>query len=330
MTDRDLDILADFIINNDRFVLATHLNPDGDALGCTLALGSYIGSLSKDVYMVYGNDQPVPDQYRFLPCSDCFVKAEVIPSNVGAFIALDCSTRDRLGDIEPAFQASDKTANIDHHRDNNMFATINVVDEASASCSEIVYRLIKRLAKKTGNGITTDEALCLYTGMVTDTGRFQYSSTSAKTLTAAAELLDLGVDPSFVFRNVYENQSLARIKLWGVAYLKAQIDMDTGVISTVVTEEDFKNTGTTSADAEDLVDKLRAVKNIQVAVLMKENEEGLKVSLRSTGKVDVGRIASIFGGGGHAMAAGFSTDLDENALLERIRSIVKNKTGEKS
>jgi phosphoesterase RecJ-like protein len=325
--DKDFGRLTDLIMKHDRFALATHINPDGDAIGSTLALGMYLESISKSVFMTSGAEQVFPDQYRFLPASDSMVDTSSIPSDIDVFIAIDCSTKDRLGETEGAFDSIDKTVNIDHHRGNTQFASLNLVDEKRASCSEIVYELIKRLSVITGEPIDNNMAVCLYTGIVADTGRFQYSSTRPDTMRSAAELLENGVDPGFVFRNMFENQSLARIKLFGVAYLKTHMDQETGVISSFIKAEDFLNTGTRPSDAEDLVDILRSVSDVKVAVLVKEIDNGLKVSLRSTGSVDVGHLAETFGGGGHAMAAGFSTDMDEDTLMTQIKTIVKSATG---
>ena len=283
-------------------VLATHVLPDGDAIGSVLALGMVLRGLGKNVVATWSGRMEVPEQYRYLAGQELLAAEEYIPERPAFLIALDCGSRERLGSIEKKFKKAELTANIDHHRNNTEYAQINAVDPLSPATSELVYELVREM----GLDINRDVAECLYTGLVTDTGRFQYTNTNAKAFKMAADLVDIGVDPSRIFRYVYENSTYKRLMLAGLALSKTVLDNDIGFIYTVITKEDFASTGATVEDTENLIDSLRAVTGIEVAAVLKETGGGLRVSLRSTGRVDVGKIAESKGGGGHKLAAGYN------------------------
>jgi phosphoesterase RecJ-like protein len=214
--------------------------------------------------------------------------------------------------------------NIDHHHDNTRFGTVNLVCSAASSTAEMVWRIAKEL----GAEITPQIADALYTGLVTDTGRFMYENTSPTAHRMAAELIEAGVEPHQVYRRLYENLPFRRVQLLQRA-LSSVERFDGGTITIAhLVKDDYEQTGAFETDSEGVVDHMRAVEGTAVAVLVRElladDREGLrKVSLRATdGRVDVSRIARAFGGGGHPQAAGFSTALPYGELVERLRELV--------
>jgi phosphoesterase RecJ-like protein len=283
-------------------VLATHILPDGDAIGSALGLGLLLRDAGYNVKSLWLGNQGLPDQYSYLPGQELLTTFADIPERFSLLVTLDCGSKERLGPGEKLLKRCETSINIDHHRNNTMFAAFNVVDPAFPSTSHIVFEL----AKKLGLPITKDVAVNLYTGLVTDTGRFQYSNTTSDAFRAAASLVDYGVDPALIFRKVYENTSLPRIKLAGIALAKTDFDPASGFIYTYISKDDFKQTEASIEDTENLIDFLRAVAGVSVAAVFKETDGGLRVSLRSTGSVDVGRIAGLKGGGGHRLAAGYN------------------------
>jgi bifunctional oligoribonuclease and PAP phosphatase NrnA len=297
-------------------VLATHVLPDGDAIGSVLGLGIALRGIGKNVVATWSGKMEVPEQYRFLGGQELLAAAEHVPERPPLLIALDCGSRERLGTVEKQFKKAELTINIDHHRNNTEYAEINAVWPDSPATCEIIYELLGEMGIQVGLDIAEN----LYTGLVTDTGRFQYTNTNQKAFNMAAELVNIGVDPSRVFRHVYENSTYKRLKLAGLALSKTVLDADLGFIYTIITKEDFAATGAGVEDTENLIDFLRAVAGIDVAAVFKETDGGLRISLRSTGSVDVGEIAESKGGGGHRLAAGYNgTDVVDDAV-EDLRS----------
>ena len=283
-------------------VLATHILPDGDAIGSLLGLGLILRNAGKNIIATWGGRMEVPAQYAFLAGQEMLAAAGDIPREPGLIIALDCGSRERLGSVEKNFKHAQISINIDHHRNNSTFGTFNVVQPAYAATAQLVLELGHALNTE----FSLDIAENLYTGLVTDTGRFQYSNTDASSFLAAAELIGYGVDPARIFRHIYENSSYERLRLAGLAFAKTVFDPASGFIYTTITKEDFAATGGSVEDTENLIDSLRAVAGVRVAAVLKETEGGLRISLRSTGVVDVGLIAGRKGGGGHKLAAGYN------------------------
>lgn len=300
------------------FGVAAHIMPDGDAIGATLGLARILEMLGKKVHRLWGTaDVYVPPHFRFLPGADQFRAA--CPA-VDTFLALDCGSVERLGDLKGSFERTAHTLNIDHHRDNGRFGEVNVVEEQRSATSEMVLVL----AEKLGVAIDREIAVCLYTGIVTDTGRFQYSNTTAETLDIAAKLIGHGVQPNAVFHEVYENQPFAVVKLFGRILARAQMVEDARIVYAVVTDDDLAETGTRVEDTENLIDELRATAGIEVAALFKEVDGSVRVSLRSAGRVDVGRLADERGGGGHPLAAGYTWETGlEGAKRDLFQAVKK-------
>ncbi len=301
---------------HNEIVLVTHILPDGDAIGSLIGLALILKKLDKTVAASWGNRFVYPAQYSFLDGQELLVSPDKLPDRPQLLIALDCGSPERLGSLEKLLRNSDLTINVDHHRNNSGYAMINAVSPYFASTAEMVFDICKEL------GVVIDKAIAenLYTGLVTDTGRFQYSNTTAASFTTAAELIGYGVDPARIFRHVYENTTFERLKLAGAAFSKAVFDETGGLIYTVITKDDFLKTGSSVEDTENLIDSLRAVKGISVAAVLKETDAGWRVSLRSTGKIDVGSIAEAQKGGGHRLAAGYTAAGDLEHALQTLKA----------
>lgn len=291
--------------------LATHVNPDGDALGSLLAAALGLAKLGKRVHpSLGGSEDRVPASYAFLPGIDRLVGADTVPTTP-AFVALDCGAADRLGPLEDVARASARLINIDHHPGNEGFGTLNVVVPTASSTAELVTRLLEDL----GVNFDRDIATCLYVGVVTDTGRFQYENTTPDTLRLAADLIVHGVQVPSIALEVFESAPFGYLKLLGHVLERATLFEKERFVYSWITLDDLKSTGTTLADTEKLIDAVRSTRDAEVAAVFKEQEDGkFRVSLRSKGPVSVGEIARAHGGGGHELAAGFTADDVESGI----------------
>jgi bifunctional oligoribonuclease and PAP phosphatase NrnA len=313
----------------DKFLLTTHENPDGDALGSLLAMHWILEQLGKDSLMYMSPDEfPLPWEYRNWTFDARLVGTP--PSDVGerTIVFLDCGNIDRMP--MNFLQAEGlHILNIDHHHDNTRFGTVNHVCPVASCTAEIVWRLAREL----GAEITPPIADALYTGLVTDTGRFMYENTTPEAHRMAADLIEAGVEPHRVYRRLYEDLPLRRLQLLQRAL--ASVDRYDGGAITIahLVKRDYEETGALETDSEGVVDHMRAVEGTAVAVLVREllseGREGTrKVSLRATdGRVDVSRVAREFGGGGHPQAAGFSTRMPYQELVDTLRELVGRQLG---
>lgn len=302
-----------------KIAVGGHVHPDGDCLGSMLGLYHILSDMGYSVVPVM-NRNDVPSHYSFLPGVEKLKDPEECCESCDVFIGVDAPTPARLGDAEKLFKRCRFSVNIDHHIDSENYADLNIVFENFSSVSEIIFWM----AKSEGVFISEEAAVCIYTGIVTDTGRFQYSNTAVSTFEAAAELVSAGVKPVEVFRQVYENVEPGTIKLLG--YLLERTVNENGFCWSYVLQSDLKKTGTTLADTENFVDHVRSVKGCQVAAVFKEIDAGSKkwkVSLRSKGKIDVQKIAALFGGGGHTEAAGCDMHGKLEEVVDALRKAVK-------
>ncbi len=301
------------------FVVATHENPDGDALGSLIGMHGLLMALGKDsVMFIAGSDLPLPREYR---CAALEHAIQTPPRDIEGrtVVMLDCGNIDR----NPAavLQHGEHLLNIDHHHDNTLFGTLNLVDPTASCTAEIVWDL------KRGLDVTPTAAIAeaLYIALVTDTGRFMYENTGPRAHLMAAELIAAGVNVQAVYRRLYEELPLAKLTLLGVALGRIQ-RFDEGTLTLVALDaEDFERAGAEESFSEGIVDHLRSVAATKVAMLIREltapeSRGKRKVSLRATGDdVDVSAIARTQGGGGHRRAAGFSTTLAVDELIELLR-----------
>ncbi|HEY8638083.1 MAG TPA: DHH family phosphoesterase [Solirubrobacteraceae bacterium] len=300
----------------ERFLLVTHENPDGDALGSLVAMYGLLHSLGKDAVMfLHESDFPLPYEYRFFRLEDIVSEA---PGDLDerSVIFLDCGNIDRTP-VEIPDGAH--VLNIDHHHDNTRFGTVNhVVDDASCT-AEIVWDLMGGMGVRP----TREMAEALYVGLVTDTGRFMYENTGRIAHLMAVDLIDQGVEVDAIYRRLYEGMPFAKIQLVARALNRVQRHDDGRLTIAFLHAEDFTETGAEESYSEGIIDQLRSVAGTKVAALARDREQNRKVSLRATGDdVDVSVIARAHGGGGHRRAAGFTTELGDDELVTFLRSAI--------
>jgi phosphoesterase RecJ-like protein len=317
----DLEAVVEALRAHDRFLVTTHENPDGDALGSLLATTLGLRQLGKDAYMYLAGHAPLPGEYTFMPLDE--LKREV-PTEVGerVVIAVDCANESRLGPDPEILHQSPFTIDIDHHHDNTRFGDVNLIVPDASSTAEVLRDVFSDL----GVRLTPDIAEALYIALVTDTGRFQYANTTPKTLRLAAELVEAGADVHRVFQGVYENVQFAKLKLLARALERAQVYEGGALVVSYLLRNDFSEVGAAEPYSEGIIDYLRAVEGAIVSVLIREppRSDGptRRVSLRSsTDEIDVSAIARESGGGGHRQAAGFSSE----APIEEITDFVRRK-----
>jgi bifunctional oligoribonuclease and PAP phosphatase NrnA len=307
----------------ERFVLVTHENPDGDALGSLVGMHNVLRALGKDSVMYMSSDEfPLPYEYRFF---DLGGLASVPPPDIDerTVIYLDCGNIDR-NPLEIVKRDDTHIVNVDHHHDNTRFGTVNWVDDDASCTAELVWDLMRSLGVQPS--LTIAEAL--YVGLVTDTGRFMYENTGARAHVMAAELIDAGVDVAGVYKRLYEDMPFAKLELLSRALANIERYDDGALTMARLTRDDFRLAGAEESYSEGVIDHLRSVEGTKVAAMSRElvSEGGTarkKVSLRATGNdVDVSAIARAAGGGGHRRAAGFATELSDAELVAFLREQV--------
>jgi bifunctional oligoribonuclease and PAP phosphatase NrnA len=312
----DIDLVADEIRAGDRFLLTTHENPDGDALGSLLATHRILETLGKDsVMFLDAKEFPLPVEYRFLPLEEVFHEP---PADIAdrVVIFLDCGNIDRMP-VDFLQNGGNKVINIDHHHDNTRFGTVNLIDVDASCTAEIVYDLAGLL----GVQLTPEMANALYVALVTDTGKFMYENTDGRSHRMAAGLIEAGVEVNEVYRRLYEHAPIEKLKLLARALEGVTLRDDGRLAVTYISAEDYAVTGGSEALTEGIIDHLRTIDGTLVAAVVRDQRDGgraaRKVSMRSTdGQVDVSAIARLHGGGGHRRAAGFGTDLDFEQVVE--------------
>jgi bifunctional oligoribonuclease and PAP phosphatase NrnA len=315
--------VLDAIREAGRFLLVTHENPDGDALGSLVAMQGVLKLLGKDSLMFIAPDEfPLPYEYRFFQLEDGLVTAP--PEDIGDRLVmfLDCGNIDRnpaVLDGKPV-----RIVNVDHHHDNTRFGAIDHVVEAASCTAEIVWDLMRGL----GVDPTPAIADALYVGLVTDTGKFMYENTGTRAHVMAAELIAAGVDVHDIYRRLYEGVPYAKLQLLTRALGNVRRYDDGALTLSRLHIEDFQAAGAEESYSEGIIDHLRAVSGTKVAALVRELLDPAKagrskVSLRAAdGTVDVSAIARAGGGGGHRQAAGFTTSLTDDELVAFLRDAV--------
>ncbi|HEY3553194.1 MAG TPA: bifunctional oligoribonuclease/PAP phosphatase NrnA, partial [Solirubrobacterales bacterium] len=312
----DLERVADELRARGRFLLTAHEGPDGDALGSLLGLHKVLAGLGKDsVMFMAAKEFPLPIEYRFLPLEEVFHEA---PADMAdrTIVFLDCGNIDRMP-VEWLTAGGNEIINIDHHHDNTRFGDLNLVEVGASCTAEIVYDLALLL----GAEITAEIASALYVGLITDTGKFMYENTNAHTHRVAADLIDAGVNVDDTYRRLYEHVPIEKLRLVSRALDGISSYVDGKLVISYITMADYEATGAGEEMTEGLIDNLRSIEGVKVAAVIRDlgdrGRSARKVSLRSSaGDVDVSAIARLNGGGGHKRAAGFSTDLEFEQLVE--------------
>jgi phosphoesterase RecJ-like protein len=303
----ELTAVAEAIRGNDRFLLVTHENPDGDALGSILGTKLALDSLGKDSVMFLSGELALPQEYAFMDLDE--LRRE-LPDDAAnrVVLALDCANASRTG-LSPEFiEAAPLVVDVDHHHDNTRFGRINLILPEASSTGEIVRDLLAEL----GVALTPEIAEALYVALVTDTGRFQYANTTPKSLRLAAELVEAGVDVHRVFQGIYESVEFAKLKLLAKAFERAELYEGGRLVVSYLLRDDFNELGVGEEYAEGIIDYLRAVDGAEMAATIREPPEpsgaDRRISMRAASdELDVSAIARKRGGGGHRQAAGFST-----------------------
>ena len=296
------------------FLIAAHINPDGDAIGSALALSSALESMGKEVY-VYNRDR-VPEFYKFMPgYKKCKSGLKNVLSKKPVLILLDCNSPERAALEHYSFR---KSVVIDHHETEADFGDIRWVVPAAAATGFMVFCLIKAM----GVALTSDIATNLYTAIAVDTGTFRYSNTSAEVLRASAELIESGAKPALVSECLYERWTSNRFALLVRTLNNLEIKKDVAMMH--ITKEMFQKTDTTPEDTENFSNFPRTIRSVKISALFRETDDGFwKASLRSKGDVDVAKIAELYGGGGHKNAAGFKIRGSLKAAKEKLLRATK-------
>lgn len=307
--------ISDLIDRHRIFLISAHERLDGDAVGSELALALLLRSLGKEV-TIYNQD-PTPENYLFLPGSDRIVRQLPAPETFEVAFILDCSELQRIGREAARVGTIPTLVNIDHHVSNKPFCDIRLTDSQASSTGELIFRLLRSM----NFAITPEIATCLYTAILTDTGGFRYSNTRPGSLQAAAELVAAGADPQRISENAFESDSPARLRLLAAVLPTLLFEEDGRVGSLAVTQKALADAGALPDHSEGFVDLPRSVRGVEIAILFHELPDGsFKLSLRSKGKVNVERVARVFGGGGHVNASGCRIS---GELLEIRRRVIE-------
>ncbi|PIU42160.1 MAG: hypothetical protein COS99_01725 [Candidatus Omnitrophica bacterium CG07_land_8_20_14_0_80_42_15] len=314
---------ADVLKIYSTFFITTHINPEGDSLGSQLALCQLLEKMGKKAIMI--NDHKVPGAYQFLPKSDSIRTR--IDKNIDYDVAVvvDAPNLDRIGRAREVLHDGKLILNIDHHISNTNFGKINWIDAKACSCGEMIFELYKHMDCEIDKDIATN----LYVAILTDTGSFKYSNTTSRTHKIASELIEYGLDINKIQENIYERKNLGEIKLLGLALSGIQTDATGKIAYVAVTNNMAEECGVDLKGTEEFVNFPRAVDGTEVALFFREEKDDkIHVSFRSKSSVDVNKIASAFGGGGHIKAAGCLTkgtidEVKERVLAETAREIAQ-------
>jgi phosphoesterase RecJ-like protein len=316
----DVKAVADALREHDRFLLVTHENPDGDALGSILAAKLVLDALGKNSVMFLEPKSEPPSEYAFMGLEGLLRE---LPGDATdrVLVALDCASAKRTGIPPAVLERFRIVLDIDHHHDNTRFGTVNLIVPDASSTGEIV----RDVASELGVELTPEIAEALYIALVTDTGRFQYTNTTPRALRLAAELVEAGVDAHRIFQGIYESVELAKLKLLARALDRAAIYEGGRLVVSHLLRSDFVELGVGDEYAEGIIDYLRAVDGTDMAALIREPPEPpdarRRISLRSSSdELDVSAIARQAGGGGHPQAAGFSSAGSIEEITEYIRA----------
>jgi phosphoesterase RecJ-like protein len=302
--------------SQERFLVISHVRPDGDAYGSTLGLALSLRAMGKDVQVV--NSDGLSPLYEFLPGSKGFLEKHPAPEPDRAIIAVDCADLRRLGPVFDQWKRA-PDVNIDHHISNGGFAKLNLIDAESPASAQILFEIISALKWP----LTPDIAANLYVGLMTDTGSFRYRQTSVRTFEVAARLVAAGADPTDLAEACYHSYRPERLLLTAEVFQAIHFTGDRRVAWFTLTQEMYARSGAIPDETEGLIEHLQAVKTVEVAFLLESLPEGLtRASMRSRGKVDVQKICQEFGGGGHRLAAGLRTKLDPATLEKKLLELI--------
>ena len=301
----DFERAAKVLEDATEVALACHVNPDADALGSMLGLAAFLRSRGVETVCSYPNEPLEPPRWAdMLPGADRLVPAKAFPKEPAVMVTCDCAAFDRLAQLGHVANRAGELIWIDHHRSNEGLGSISLNDPAASSTCEMVFRLIEAM----GGEMPDDTAMCLYAGLVTDTGKFQYEATSPETLRIAARLREHPFDHARLVQALYEDNPAPYLQLVGVALERLEHVAEADLVWTYLTQADLQEAGVHPAETDDLIDVIRTTRDVDVAAIVKQQKDGrFKVSVRSRGDHDLAKVAAAFGGGGHRLAAGYTS-----------------------
>jgi phosphoesterase RecJ-like protein len=303
--------------------LACHVNPDADALGSMLGLAAFLRSRGTTTVCSYPNEPLEPPRWAaLLPGSEELVDLHRFPAAPMVMVTCDCASFDRLGGLGGPASKAEELIWIDHHRSNDGLGTIPLIDPHASSTCEVVYRLVGLI----GGPMPDATAVCLYAGLVTDTGRFQYEATSPETLRIAAALREHPFDHTALVQALYEDNRSEYLRLIATAMGRLATDLDGDLVWTYLTRADLSAAGVHPSETDDLIDVIRTARDVDVAAVVKQQKDGrFKVSVRSRGGHDLATVAARFGGGGHRLAAGYTSEHGPAATIARLVAALRGR-----
>jgi bifunctional oligoribonuclease and PAP phosphatase NrnA len=312
-------LLAEAADSRATVVLSGHVQPDADALGSTLALAEALRRRGATVLATFPNPFTLPPSLGWLPGTEGLVPSSAVPSSPDVFVSLDAASPARLGELAPLLDAAGTSVVIDHHASNPGFGDVRLVDGTAPATVSLVADLLD------GLGVTLDRdlATCLYAGLAADTGSFRFGNTRPDTHELAARLLGTGIDHAAISRRLFDTAPFGWLGLLSVVTGRAVLEPDvgSGLVWTWSSTAEAADHGLPGEQLEALVDVVRSAQEADVACVLKGQDDGTwSVSLRSRGGTDVARVAIALGGGGHTLAAGYTSHLDREKTIEALRA----------
>ncbi len=324
MDSENMKQVIEALKTKNNFLITAHVNPEGDSIGSQIAMYALLASLKKRAIIV--NNDAVPVNLHFLSGSEYFFQNlpdGFFPETV---VILDCPVKERAGHVAKYLGESDTVINIDHHISNEFFGDINWVEPSASSVGEMIFDLFSRMNIK----LTQEATEAIYTAIVTDTGMFNYNNTTSRTHKIVGELISLGIDPKKMHEKIFENRSASDIRVLGKTLSTLKTETDGKIAHICLTQEMYAEEGVRSVTTDEFINFPRSIKDAEIAIFFKENSalKNINVSFRSKGKVDVNLLASVFGGGGHAQAAGCTlnctlAEAKEKVLKEAAKALKK-------
>ena len=315
-----LSQIAKFILESKKIGITYHVSPDGDAVGSVLALFNALKSLNKDCYIL--SKDTLSDNLKFLKGSDEVTGEITEPHDeTDIVVVLDCGNLERVSANFKKFTGT--IVNIDHHLSNDKYGDINYIDSNAAATAEIVFELLNLMGINfdEANSVIKDIGTCMYTSIVTDTGGYRHSNVTERTHKISATLKKIGVDNTFIYQSLFDNKDFSRIKLIGKALSNMQLILN-GKVALLELDKAFtEDLGIDIGDTSDIISYGLQIKGVEVTLLLKEVEDGVKASLRAKSYVDVRKIAEVFGGGGHIRASGIKI---KNMSMEEAKYEILN------
>jgi phosphoesterase RecJ-like protein len=296
-----LEQVAETLLAAESIAICAHVDPDGDAIGSTLGLAHLLRGCGVAVTPLLASGDRAPATYAFLPGADT-LQAATTNVTCDLFVALDAPDPARLGDARDLALNARRLVVIDHHPDNKYYGILNLVDERAAATGELLWELLPYL----GCAPESIAAMCLFTALMTDTGRFSYGNTTPAALRHAAEMIEAGANVVDLYRHVYENRSRGALALVARTIGRLTFANAGHVAYSWIDTNDFAETGALPEETENLIDEIRVVSGVDAVALLKVSHDSVRVSLRAKNGYDVGLVARTLGGGGHAAAAGFT------------------------